>query len=107
MADGFGGMMALIFSNALLGMVLVLIFLCLFLRPAFLLVIGIIVDDAIVVGESIHLHVENGVAGQRGAIAGANMVAKPVFFAVLTTMLVLTCRSVLYFAGSPEPFTTR
>ena len=124
MADGFGGMMALIFSNALLGMVLVLIFLCLFLRPkvaawvsigiltaftgalaiapvmgitfnifsvfAFLLVIGIIVDDAIVVGESIHLHVENGVSGQRGAIAGANMVAKPVFFAVLTTMLAFT-----------------
>ena len=104
-----------------MGMVLVLIFLCLFLRPAvavwvsigilvafmgalaiapfmgitfnifsvfaFLLVIGIIVDDAIVVGESVHLHVENGVTGERGAIAGASMVAKPVFFAVITTML--------------------
>lgn len=124
MADGFGGMMSLIFSNALMGMVLVLIFLCLFLRPAvavwvsigilvaflgalaiapimgitfnifsvfaFLLVIGIIVDDAIVVGESIHLHVENGVTGERGAIAGASMVAKPVFFAVITTMLAFT-----------------
>jgi multidrug efflux pump subunit AcrB len=124
MAGSFGGMMGLIFSNALMGMVLVLIFLCLFLRPAvaiwvsigiltaftgalaigpymgitfnifsvfaFLLVIGIIVDDAIVVGESIHLHVENGIEGERGAIAGANMVAKPVFFAVLTTMLAFT-----------------
>ena len=54
---------------------------------AFLLVIGIVVDDAIVVGESIHFHTENGVEGERGAIAGANMVVKPVFFAVITTIL--------------------
>ena len=54
---------------------------------AFLLVIGIVVDDAIVVGESVHLHVENGISGQRGAIAGANMVVKPVYFAVITTIL--------------------
>ena len=54
---------------------------------AFLLVIGIVVDDAIVVGESVHLHVENGITGQRGAIAGANMVVKPVYFAVITTIM--------------------
>lgn len=54
---------------------------------AFLLVIGIVVDDAIVVGESAYFHVENGVTGERGAIAGANMVVKPVFFAVVTTIL--------------------
>jgi len=54
---------------------------------AFLLVIGIVVDDAIVVGESIHFHVENGIPGQRGAIAGTNMVVKPVFFAVITTIM--------------------
>ena len=54
---------------------------------AFLLVIGIVVDDAIVVGESIHFHNENGIEGERGAIAGANMVVKPVFFAVITTIL--------------------
>ena len=54
---------------------------------AFLLVIGIVVDDAIVVGESIHLHVENGIEGERGAVGGANMVVKPVFFAVITTIL--------------------
>ena len=44
---------------------------------AFLLVIGIVVDDAIVVGESAYFHVENGITGERGAIAGANMVVKP------------------------------
>lgn len=54
---------------------------------AFLLVIGIVVDDAIVVGESVHLHAENGITGTRGAIAGTNMVIKPVFFAVITTIL--------------------
>lgn len=54
---------------------------------AFLLVIGIVVDDAIVVGESIHLHNENGIEGERAAIGGALMVAKPVFFAVITTII--------------------
>lgn len=54
---------------------------------AFLLVIGIVVDDAIVVGESVHFHSENGISGQRGAIAGANMVVKPVYFAVITTIM--------------------
>lgn len=54
---------------------------------AFLLVIGIVVDDAIVVGESIHFHAENGIDGQDGAVAGANMVMKPVFFAVITTIM--------------------
>ena len=54
---------------------------------AFLLVIGIVVDDAIVVGESAYFHVENGITGERGAIAGANMVVKPVYFAVITTIL--------------------
>jgi multidrug efflux pump subunit AcrB len=54
---------------------------------AFLLVIGIVVDDAIVVGESVHFHVENGITDEDGAIAGANMVIKPVFFAVITTIM--------------------
>jgi len=54
---------------------------------AFLLVIGIVVDDAIVVGESVHFHVENGISGERGAIAGATMVVKPVYFAVITTIM--------------------
>ena len=54
---------------------------------AFLLVIGIVVDDAIVVGESIHLHNENGIEGERAAVGGAYMVAKPVFFAVITTII--------------------
>ncbi|WP_444997357.1 efflux RND transporter permease subunit [Aliikangiella sp. IMCC44359] len=53
---------------------------------AFLLILGVVVDDAIVVGESIHDH--SGVGSPvESAILGAQSVAKPVVFAVLTTMI--------------------
>lgn len=55
---------------------------------AFLLVLGIVVDDAIVVGESIHHHSHlPGGGGAQSAIAGTYAVSKPVIFAVLTTMV--------------------
>jgi multidrug efflux pump subunit AcrB len=53
---------------------------------AFIVVLGIVVDDAIIVGESIY-RVEN--AGQprlEAAIEGSRQVARPVVFAVLTTV---------------------
>ncbi len=53
---------------------------------AFLLVLGIVVDDAIVVGESIHEHSVQHGGGVQSAISGTQAVAKPVVFAVLTTM---------------------
>ncbi len=54
---------------------------------SFLLVIGVIVDDAIIVGEAIHSKVEDGETGVEAAINGAKMVIMPVVFAVLTTMI--------------------
>jgi multidrug efflux pump subunit AcrB len=57
---------------------------------AFLLVIGIVVDDAIVVGENIHDRVERGEEGLTGAVVGTQMVLKPVIFAVLTTMMLFS-----------------
>ena len=55
---------------------------------AFLLVLGIVVDDAIVVGESIHHHVhQRGLSGEDAALAGAFAVSRPVIFAVLTTIV--------------------
>ncbi|MEE4660410.1 MAG: efflux RND transporter permease subunit [Halieaceae bacterium] len=55
---------------------------------AFLLVLGIVVDDAIVVGESIHHHSHSpGGGGPDSAIEGAFAVSKPVIFAVLTTII--------------------
>ncbi len=54
---------------------------------AFLLVIGVIVDDAIIVGEAIHSKVEDGEKGIEAAVNGTRMVIMPVIFAVLTTMI--------------------
>lgn len=55
---------------------------------AVLLVIGVIVDDAIVVGENIHSEVESGRRdGIDAAIIGTQMVLKPVVFGVLTTII--------------------
>ncbi len=54
---------------------------------AFLLVLGIVVDDAIVVGESIHHHAHMGLPGEEAAIVGTMSVARPVIFAVLTTIV--------------------
>ncbi|WP_439106006.1 efflux RND transporter permease subunit [Congregibacter sp.] len=54
---------------------------------AFLLVLGIVVDDAIVVGESIHHHAHEMGGGSEAAVKGAFAVSRPVIFAVLTTMI--------------------
>lgn len=54
---------------------------------AFLIVIGVVVDDAIIVGENIHNRVERGERGLTAAVVGVQMVAKPVIFAVITTMM--------------------
>lgn len=53
---------------------------------AFLVVLGILVDDAIVVGENIHTHQERGEDPLESAITGAQEVAVPVTFGVLTTI---------------------
>jgi len=54
----------------------------------FLLVIGVVVDDAIIVGESIHNRIEeDGVGGPDSAVVGTQLVIKPVFFAVVTTII--------------------
>ncbi len=53
---------------------------------SFILVLGIVVDDAIVVGESIYEHQERGGEGLASAITGAQEVAVPVIFGVLTTV---------------------
>ncbi len=53
---------------------------------AFILVLGIVVDDAIIVGENIFRHRESHGDRLRSAIEGAREIAKPVIFAVLTTV---------------------
>ena len=53
---------------------------------AFIVVLGIVVDDAIVVGENIYRHHEEGKNGLDAAVAGVREVAVPVVFSILTTM---------------------
>ncbi len=136
-ADLYFARMELVSSNAVIGLILVLIILLLFLRPsvafwvsvgiavsfagafifmpatgvslnmlslfAFLLVIGVVVDDAIIVGESIHNQTEEGNSGIDAAILGTQLVAKPVLFAVLTTMIAFL--PWLFMSGGTSQFT--
>ena len=53
---------------------------------AFVLAIGIVVDDAIVVSEHIHLERMRGAPGVVAAIRGARRIKVPLVFAVLTTI---------------------
>jgi multidrug efflux pump subunit AcrB len=53
---------------------------------AFILVLGIVVDDAIVVGERVYAHELNAESKRHAAIDGTYEVSVPVIFGVLTTM---------------------
>ena len=61
------------------------------------LAMGRLVDDAVVVLESIHRHQRLGMSSSRAALLGANAVALPVLASTLTTMAVLL--PVLLLAG--------
>jgi len=67
------------------------------------LVIGIIVDDAIIVGEAIHYKTESGDTGLEAAVNGTTMVMKPVIFAVLTTMIFFV--PWMFLSGGTSEFT--
>ena len=54
---------------------------------AFIVTLGIIVDDAIVVGENIYEKRERGMPALQAAIEGAREIAGPVTFAVLTNIV--------------------
>ncbi len=53
---------------------------------AFILVLGIVVDDAIVVGERVYGHEQMGKSGLDAAVDGTWEVSVPVIFGVLTTV---------------------
>jgi len=52
----------------------------------FILVLGIVVDDAIVTGENIYTHLKTAESGEMAAIRGTQEVATPVTFGILTTV---------------------
>ena len=51
-----------------------------------ILVLGIVVDDAIIVGESIFTEQRRGNPGVEGSIRGTRIVGMPVIFGVMTTV---------------------
>jgi multidrug efflux pump subunit AcrB len=54
---------------------------------AFIMVLGIVVDDAIIIGENIFRKQEEGLSPLKAAVDGTVEVANPVIFSVLTTMV--------------------
>ncbi|MDE2662037.1 MAG: efflux RND transporter permease subunit [Gemmatimonadota bacterium] len=66
---------------------------------ALVLALGIVVDDAIVVGESIFAERERGQRGLAAAIRGTRRVSTPVIFSVLTTV---TAFAALLNAPGPQ-----
>ncbi len=65
---------------------------------AFLMILGIVVDDAIIVGESVYDEQQKKGNGADTAISGTKRVYKPVLFAVASTMLVFI--PMLFLPGS-------
>jgi len=69
---------------------------------AFIVVLGIVVDDAIVVGENIYKQQESGEKGVTASIKGAIEVGTPVVFGVLTTIAAFS--PLLYVGGMMGKF---
>jgi multidrug efflux pump subunit AcrB len=67
---------------------------------AFILVLGIVVDDAIVTGENVYEHMQRGTDPLTAAIKGTQEVAVPVTFGILTTVAAFIPLALLEGRGS-------
>ncbi|MBU1194327.1 MAG: efflux RND transporter permease subunit [Proteobacteria bacterium] len=54
---------------------------------AFIVTLGIVVDDAVVVGENIYFYRQQGLSFGRAAVEGVRRIAMPVVFSVVTNMV--------------------
>jgi len=66
---------------------------------AFIVALGIVVDDAIVVGENVYKYRQQGYPYLRAAIQGAREVARPVTFSILTN--IVTFMPLYFVPGIP------
>lgn len=64
----------------------------------FIIVVGIVVDDAIVTGENVYQKIKEGVPPLEAAVEGTHEVATPVTFGALTTIVAFI--PLLFFDGS-------
>ncbi len=69
---------------------------------AFIMALGIVVDDAIVVGENVFDHRQQGKPYLQAAIDGAREVAVPVTFSILTSVAAFT--PLIYISGTMGKF---
>ena len=69
----------------------------------FIVVVGIVVDDAIVCGENIYAHLTRGKNPLQAAIDGASEVGVPVVFGVLANVAAFT--PILFLPGRRDKFT--
>ena len=69
---------------------------------AFLVVLGIVVDDAIVVGENVFEYRQRGLGPLAAAVAGAREMARPVTFTILTTVIAFV--PLLFIPGTTGKF---
>ncbi|WP_458526113.1 efflux RND transporter permease subunit [Onishia taeanensis] len=75
------------FLGALLFLPLVEVSINMISMFAFIIALGIVVDDAIIVGENIHAHRERGASPREAAILGAREIAVPLAFAILSNIV--------------------
>ena len=68
---------------------------------AFILMLGIVVDDAIITGENIYSHMRRGDTGVNAVVRGAQEVAVPVTFGLLTTLVAFI--PLMYLGGYRGP----
>ena len=64
----------------------------------FIIVVGVVVDDAIITGENIYTKLNSGMDPLEASIQGAHEVAVPVTFGILTTIVAFL--PLMYFDGS-------
>lgn len=79
--------MAISFIGGILFMPMVDVSINMISLFGFLVVLGIVVDDAIVVGENIYAHQEKEKDSLKAAIAGAKEMAMPVTFSILSNII--------------------
>lgn len=68
----------------------------------FLVVLGIVVDDAIVVGENVYEYRQQGMSNIEAAIRGTKDISKPVIFSILTNIIAFV--PLLFIPGSTGKF---
>ncbi len=90
--------LAVSFAGTFIVMQVMGISISMFSLMALVLALGIVVDDAIVVGENIYAERERGTKGLEAAVRGTRRIAGPVIFSVLTTV---TAFSVLLTVPGP------